>query len=43
MVMFDDPGASAWENLSNPWCWMWVLNGYVIADLDPYLAIHIGS
>jgi len=34
MVMFDDPGA--WENPSNPWRWVWVLNGYVIADLDPY-------
>ena len=45
MVTFDDPGA--WENPSNPWRWVWVLNGYVMADLDPYpcypyLATHVG-
>jgi len=34
MVTFDDPGA--WKNPSNPWRWVWVLNGYIMADLDPY-------
>ena len=34
MVTFDDPGA--WENPSNPWRWVWVLDGYAMADPDPY-------
>jgi len=33
-VTFDDLGA--WENPSNPWHWVWVLNGHVMADLDLY-------
>ena len=44
MVTFDDLGV---ENPSNPWHWVWILNGYVMADPDlypcyPYPAIHAG-